>query len=109
VPTGGQQKRPLVAMKTAHSWPRDLPTGWSVALAMLGNGGEDQCLRPRGLGERDLDLPDFDGATGCTDALQEQEHDGENGEGEDSKQHPPGFDSVEMQHLAETAPSRPKV
>jgi hypothetical protein len=29
------EEPPLVAMKTAHSWPRDLPTGCSVALAMI--------------------------------------------------------------------------
>ena len=31
---GGQQKCPLVAMKTAQSWPIDLPTMGLVALAM---------------------------------------------------------------------------
>ena len=36
LPTGGQWKCPLVAMKTAHSWPTDLPTWGLVALAMRG-------------------------------------------------------------------------
>ena len=31
---GGQQKCPLVAMKTAQSWPTDLPTRGLVALVM---------------------------------------------------------------------------
>ena len=34
LPVGGQQKCPLVAMKTARSWPTDLPTKGLVALAM---------------------------------------------------------------------------
>lgn len=34
VPMGGQQKCPLVATKTARSWPTDLPTRGSVASAM---------------------------------------------------------------------------
>ncbi len=34
LPVGGQQKCPLVATKTAHSWPTDLPTRDSVASAM---------------------------------------------------------------------------
>jgi len=36
LPIGGQQKCPLVATETAQSWPTDLPTGGSVALAMVG-------------------------------------------------------------------------
>ncbi|UKA56287.1 hypothetical protein LFT45_10515 [Arthrobacter sp. FW305-BF8] len=43
---------------------------------------------------------------GCADALQQKQHDGENGEADDAEQHPPGFDLVEMQQLAEHAPSR---
>ena len=35
LPVGGQQKCPLVATRTARSWPTDLPTGVSVALAMV--------------------------------------------------------------------------
>ena len=35
-PTGGHGKCPLVAMRTAHSWPTDLPTKSSAALAMRG-------------------------------------------------------------------------
>ena len=34
LPLGGQQKCPLVATRTARSWPTDLPTGVSVALAL---------------------------------------------------------------------------
>jgi hypothetical protein len=34
LPVGGQQNCPLVAMRTARSWPTDLPTWGLVALAM---------------------------------------------------------------------------
>jgi len=36
LPTGGQQKCPLVATKTAHTRPTDLPTWGLVALAVRG-------------------------------------------------------------------------
>jgi hypothetical protein len=54
LPIGGQQKCPLVAMKTAHVWPTDLPTWGSVALAMRdsrGLGHRCDALPSEGLGE----------------------------------------------------------